>query len=379
MTKVDQAQLFPVIGRHSWLNHAAISAWPQPVIEAARAFIEENATHGAAHYEKWMAREVALRELISHLIGAKDPADITLVRNTSEALNIIAQGIVWAPGDEILSLSNEFPSNSLPWLWLKERGVEVSVIAAENNDPTGTLTEHISEKTRLVAVSSVQYDTGHRLDLDALGTVCAHNGALLCVDAIQHLGALSLDVTKSQIDFIVTGSHKWLMGPEGIGFMWSRSRVREHMRVALPGWRMYEDPFDFERTDITPPHTGRRFETGTGNMFAIHTLAAAIELLLELDPNKTEEALLVRTDAIIEKLSQRPDLDVLTPTPRRERAGIVCFSGINTDLDSLVEKLASLGIFIAKRGGALRISPHFYTPIEQIQEALDYILATDVV
>jgi cysteine desulfurase/selenocysteine lyase len=129
--------LFPVIHRHVWLNHAAISAWPTPVIEALRGFVEENANHGSSRYELWLESEQALRQAIADLITAPQAEDITLVRNTSEAINIVAQGIPWADGDEVLVLSNEFPSNLLPWINLKDRGVIVRLLTKHNQDSNG--------------------------------------------------------------------------------------------------------------------------------------------------------------------------------------------------------------------------------------------------
>lgn len=373
MHQIDHSKLFPVIDRHIWLNHAAISAWPAPVIQAAQFFVHENQSHGALNYEAWVETEEHLRTQLAEFLNAPSSEDISLVRNTSEALNIIAQGLIWAPGDEIVFPANEFPSNLLPWVWLEKRGVVAKAIELSPEHPEQDLIDAMTPKTRLVATSSVQFDTGLRLDLALIGQACWQNNTLFSVDAIQHLGALPLDVSALPIDFVVCGSHKWLMAPEGTGFMWSRATVRSQMKVALPGWRMYSDPFNFNREDWTPPETGRRFETGTVNMFGIHGLAAAISLLTDLGPSSTGNALLDRTDYLIKALCNNPRIEMITPIDRKSRAGIVCFRAKDTNAECMVQSLANDEIYVAKRGHNIRVSPHFYTPYEQIDTFLNRI------
>lgn len=373
MPHMDHAEVFPVINRHVWLNHAAISAWPLPVIQAAQNFVLENQLHGALNYESWLNTEERLRDQLAALINAPSAEDISLLRNTSEALNIIAQGLSWSPGDEVVFPANEFPSNLLPWSRLKQIGVTPKAVQLSKSNPEQDLIDAMGPKTRLVAVSSVQFDTGLRLDLARIGQACRDNQALFCVDVIQHLGALPLDVSACPIDFIVCGSHKWLMAPEGVGFMWSRASARSAMDVTLPGWRMYPDPFNFNRTDWTPPESGRRFETGTVNMFGLHGLSAAISLLMELDPQKTGAALLDRTDYLYQALSDNRAIDMVTPADRENRAGILCFRAKDTDAECMVETLANEEIYVAKRGHNIRVSPHFYTPYEQLDRFLNRI------
>jgi len=367
---MDHAELFPVINRHIWLNHAAISAWPLPVIQAAQNFVHENQYYGALNYENWLATEERLRSQLAELIDAPSAEDISLLRNTSEALNIIAQGLNWSAGDEVVFPANEFPSNLLPWQWLEKAGVIPKAVELSTIDPEQDLIDAMGPRTRLVAASSVQFDTGLRLDLTRIGQASRDNNALFAVDVIQHLGALPLNVSALPIDFVVCGSHKWLMAPEGVGFMWSRATARSQMEVALPGWRMYADPFNFTRSDWTPPETGRRFETGTVNMFGLHCLAASISLLMELDPQKTGGDLLDRSDYLFKALSDNPRIEMVSPTQRDRRAGIVCFRAKHTDAQLMVETLANEDIYVAKRGDNIRVSPHFYTPYAQLDTFL---------
>ncbi len=373
MHQIDHSKLFPVIDRHIWLNHAAISAWPTPVIEAAQSFVDENRLHGALNYDAWVATEDQLRAQLAEFIHAPSAEDISLLRNTSEALNIIAQGLHWAPGDEVLFPANEFPSNLLPWEWLEKKGVVPKAVELSADHPEQDLINAMTPKTRLAAASSVQFDTGLKLDLASIGEACRQHNALFSVDVIQHLGALPLDVSSLPIDFVVCGSHKWLMAPEGTGFLWSSASARAEMDVALPGWRMYPDPFNFNRADWTPPQTGRRFETGTVNMFGIHGLSAAISLLSDLGTEVTGEALLDRTDYLVKTLSKHPNIELISPIERENRAGIVCFKARNTDAERMVQALADDEIYVAKRGHNIRVSPHFFTPYHQIDAFLNRV------
>ena len=161
-------ELFPVVDRHIWLNHAAISPWPRPVSQAMRAFVEDNAEHGPLHYADWMKVEASLRRQSADLMGA-DPDDLALIKNTSEGLSLIAAGLDWQPGDALVCCAGDFPSNLLPWRQLVPDYVEVREVPFDSAEPESALEQALDESVRLMAVSSVRYDSGVRLDLERLG------------------------------------------------------------------------------------------------------------------------------------------------------------------------------------------------------------------
>jgi len=243
-------------------------------------------------------------------------------------------------------------------------------VSLDAADPERSLIAALTPSTRLLAVSSVFYDTGLHLDLARLGSACARHGALFCVDAIQHLGALPMDVESIQADFVVSGSHKWLLAPEGIGLFWSRPEARALLSVATPGWRMYPDPFNFERSDWSPPQSARRFEPGTLNNAAIHGLDAALGLLQEHGPSNVGQALRARSLCLTEGLLRLPGIQLTSPTTDDRLAGIVTFRAASASSESIVKRLSEAGIHAARRGRQIRLSPHFYTPFEQLEEAL---------
>ena len=370
---MSNASVFPVIDRHAWLNHAAISPWPAPVVEAMRAFVEDNANHGPLHYNEWLNVEARLRRRACALLDAEREDDIALVKNTSDGLCLIAAGLDWQPGDRMLLLAGEFPTNRLPWHHLLPSFVEVDERPFDPDEPERELIESLDDSVRLVAVSSVRYDSGIRLDLARIGRACRRQGALLAVDAIQHLGALPLSVRDLPVDFVVGGSHKWLLAPEGLALFWSRPSARARLRPVQSGWRMWPDMFDFKRADESPPAGARRFEPGTLNTAGIHGLDAALDTLLDSPCDQRGAALAARVTRLIDGLSTLPEVRIETPADPERRAGIVTFGSPRCDPDALLRALRRADVFAARRGGGIRLSPHFYTPEAQLDRALGVI------
>ncbi|MDT8408506.1 MAG: aminotransferase class V-fold PLP-dependent enzyme [Wenzhouxiangellaceae bacterium] len=354
------------------MNHAAISPWPAPVIAAMRRYVEQNAADGPVHYPEWLEIEQRLRDRAAALLNAES-ADIALLKNTSEGLSAIAAGLHWRPGDSMICCAGDFPSNRLPWLQLTPDTVKVNEVPFDDDNPEDGLIDALDASTRLMAVSSVRYDSGVRLDLARLGRACRDHGALLAVDAIQHLGALPLDVAELPVDFVVAGSHKWLLAPEGLAVFWSSAQARAQLAPVQTGWRMWPDMFNFARSDWSIPSEARRFEPGTLNMAGIHALDASLGLLLAEHPDVRATALLDRTTRLIDNLETLPGLEIITPREPGRRAGIVVFRVQGMSPAKILEQLAAEKIIAARRGDAVRLSPHFYTPIAQIDQTSDSI------
>jgi cysteine desulfurase / selenocysteine lyase len=367
------AEQFPVIDRHAWLNHAAIAPWPQPVIRAMRAFVQDNQCHGPLAYNQWMQTEARLRHRAAGLFGSSQADDIALLANTSMGLNQIALGLDWRPGDSVVFPANDFPSNRLPWQNLARLGVEPRAVTLDPLDPEASLIAAMGPGTRLLAISSVQYDTGLHFNLERLGEACARRGALYCLDVIQQLGALPLDVTAIGADFAIAGSHKWLLAPEGLALFWSRPEARRQLATAVPGWRMFPDPFNFSRDDWSAGPSAQRFEPGTLNMAGIHALDASVELLMHHGMATIGEGIRDRTQMLTECLSKLPGLHLASPTRRERMAGIVSFGLEQESAGAIVSRLAASDVHAAVRGSLVRLSPHFYTPFEQIEQAVRVI------
>ncbi|MFP3874529.1 MAG: aminotransferase class V-fold PLP-dependent enzyme [Thiohalophilus sp.] len=357
------------------LNHAAVGPWPRRTVQAVEAFARENNRIGSLHYAQWIQTETRLRERLARLINAA-AGDIALVKNTSEALSMVAWGLPWQAGDNIVISDEEFPSNRIVWESLKPRGVEVRQVNLHGETtPERALINAMDSNTRLLAISSVQYASGLRVNLDQLGEHCRKQEILFCVDAIQSLGAIEMDVQACGADFVMADGHKWMLGPEGLALFYTRPQSRERLQLLEYGWHMVEQMGEFDNPEWTPAHSARRFECGSPNMLCIHALDASLALLEEVGMATVQQQIETHARAMFERIVQLENLELLTGTGAGRFAGIVVFRHRKLTTDTLYQKLMDQQILCAKRGGGIRFSPHFYTPWAKIEQGLQ--LAND--
>jgi selenocysteine lyase/cysteine desulfurase len=369
---IDPIAEFPVTGKLIHLNHAAVGPWPRVTADAVKAFADENLLRGSLAYGEWIETAQRLREQLCVLLNAASVSEIAFVKNTSEGLSLVAAGIDWRDGDNVVGIRQEFPSNRFPWLALQQSGVEfrqLDLLCCEE-DPEAALIALCDEKTRLVTVSAVQYATGFRMDLERLGHHCRANGILFCVDAIQQAGALPLDLRRVKADFATADGHKWLLAPEGLGFFYIREELLEQLRLTRYGWHMAQQMSDYEAEDFSPASTARRFECGSPNMLGIHALSASVGLLLEQGMDAVWESLSERTECLRCGLESMPGIGILSDASDGRRSGILTFSLTRLDNSGLFAHLQDAGVLCAQRGGGIRMSPHFYTPMAQIERTL---------
>ncbi|MAC99552.1 aminotransferase [Pseudomonas abyssi] len=360
---------FPQANGLCYLNHAAVAPWPKRAAEAVSAFASENLQQGAQDYPRWSRGERQLRDQLRTLLNAPHSDDIALVKNTSEALSFVAQGVDWQPGDQVIISNQEFPSNRLPWEALAGRGVEVIAVDL-GSEPEQALIDAMGPRTRLLSISSVQYGTGLRLDLQQLGTACRARGVLFCVDAIQTLGAQPFDVQQIDCDFAMADGHKWLLAPEGLGVFFCHARVRDQLQLTQHGWHMVEAIGDYDRSDWHPARSARRFEAGSPNTLAQQAMSASLSLLLEADMPWVAAQLDARICLLAERLQALPGVQVLSDMRPGRRSGIITFSVAGQDHKALHKALMDRGVVCALRGGGIRWSPHFYTPQSTLESAL---------
>jgi selenocysteine lyase/cysteine desulfurase len=358
---------FPLKAGLVYLNHAAVGVWPRRTAAAVKAFAEENMLQGAADYPGWLAVERALRGRLQRLLHATSADDIALVKNTSEGLSLIACGLGWKAGDNIVCAAGEFPSNRIVWESLAGQGVELRQADVRVADPEAAMLALCDNRTRLLTVSSVQFGTGLRMDLQRLGEHCKSCGILFCVDAIQSLGALQLDVEACHADFVVADGHKWMLGPEGLALFYSRPGAREQLGLTQFGWHMVEHAGDFDRADWAPSKTARRFEPGSPNMVGIHALNASLSLLEDAGMAQVEAAVLSNAGRLITWADEQDELQLITPSEAGRYGGIVTFRHRELDLPGharLYRMLMESGVICAHRAGGIRLSPHFYSDAE---------------
>ena len=363
MTLEAARQHFPPTGGDRlYLNHAATAPLSRPVCRAMEAFIDDRGGRNVNNYEAFAPAIERTRERAARLLGCA-PGRVAFVQNTSTALSILAEGLDWQPGDRLAVPACEFPANVYPFLNLERKGVAVDFIPADESTFSVEDVEAVLRpETRLLTLSWVQFLSGFRADLDAIGRLCGAREVVFCVDAIQGLGALRMDVERFGIDFLACGGHKWLMGAQGTGLLYASEALQEKIRPPA-GWT--HGPVDWERLsdyELRFHPEARRYETGTMNGVGLAGLGAALELLLEVGPARVEEETLARASELAERLGARGLPRYGSPEPAHA-SGIVTVR--HPRPEALVEHLSSVGIEAALRNRLVRFSPAFYhTPAE---------------
>ena len=364
---------FPQIEGLKYLNHAAVAPWPKRTRDAVAAFGDENIVYGASRYHLFSAKEEQLREQIRQLINAPSVDDIALMKNTSEAISVVASGLRWKQGDNVVTSAEEFPSNWIPWDAQKRHGVSLRKVDVRGKQPEQALMGACDERTRVLAISSVQFSSGIRLGLEALGKFCRTSNILFCVDAIQSIGAHEIDVQKIQADFIMADGHKWMLGPEGIALFYSSPGVRDKLTLYQHGWHMTDNASDYDAITWRPSSTAKRFEPGSNNLLGIHALSASLSLIEDLGMAYIEAGLNARVSQLLEGLTNIDRVSLVTPTDPERRAGIVSFRVAGADHAALHNTLLRRQIICAHRGGAIRFSPHYYTSAQIVNNSLEIL------
>ena len=357
--------LFPITERYIFLNHAAVSPASMRVADTVKEFYLECAVQASKGYYRWMERVEKTRKGIAVLINA-EPDEIAFVGNTSEGISTIANGLKWKPKEAVLVPVSDFPANVYPWMHLERLGVNVHFIKKHNRRfGLKEIKEALVPGTRMIAVSSVDYASGFRTDLKELGAFCREKGILYCVDAIQSLGVIPMDVKECGIHFLASGGHKWLMGPMGIGVVFVDRQVNEMITPSRIGWKSVVDEEDF-RIDFTLKEDALRFEPGTMNFAGIHGLGSAIELLEEVGLTRINKKVTEVNDLFIERLKER-NLQIASPLNDNERSGILTFKP-KKDPKKCFEFLINRKIMASLRQNRIRIAPHFYNNYDDVTE-----------
>lgn len=366
------ADEFPILQHGLYANHAAMAPWPRITRDAVIAFAEENCQLGPQKYAHWLLRETRLRKALASLINADSAADIALLKNTTEGICTVAAGIDWRKGDNLVLPLDEFPSNRLPWLALQGLGVEIrEVDIRTSQNPEQALLARMDERTRLLSVSAVQWIDGLKLRLETLGAACHNQGVLFFVDAIQHLGALQMDVQACHIDFLAADGHKWLLAPEGIAVFYSHAGVRADLKLQQHGWRMMDEPYQFERDNWLPSDSAIRFEAGSPNMLGQVALYASVGLLLDVGMQNVEACIAKNSRSLADGLSEIDGIELVRPFEPNNFSGIVSFKTPGRDLREIHQALKKSHLACAIRGDAIRLSPHFYQTGKPITDILN--------
>jgi selenocysteine lyase/cysteine desulfurase len=365
--KFDKARkLYPITKRYTYLNHAAVSPLSVKIAEALSKQAEEQVRHGGRAEHIWERRAEEARKQAAKLIRAKR-SEIAFVSNTSHGLNLFGRGIDWKKGDNVVLPRVEFPANVYPWLGLKEHGVRIKYVPERNGRILlDDIDKAIDGRTRVVAISYVEFSSGYRNDLEEIGRLCRKRGAYLVVDAIQGMGALRLDVSKCRIDALSAGGHKWLLAPQGTGIFYCSSRVIKKLRHPMPGWMSVVGCHDYYRFKYKLFPDSRRYESAQRNFLGITGLFESLKMINALKIKDVEKRILGLTDHLCGLLDAR-GLRIFSPRGEAEKSGIVSFYPGEQDAERVWARLLKRGFVTSAREGRIRVSPHFYNTHDEME------------
>jgi len=370
-------KIFPVTEQSVYLDHASVTPISTKVIDAMNWFLRDLQMNGPVNFPLWLKRVHEVREMSAKLINAR-ANQIAFIPNTSEGVAAIANGLRWKAGDSVVSCTDEFPANIYPWMNLANQGVKLKLAPSHDGRvSTEEIIDLIDDRTRVVALSFVQYATGQRMDLATIGKYCRERGVFFFVDAIQGLGALKLDVESNFVDALSANSHKFLMGPGGVGLMYLSDYAMTVVQPSVVGWLSVENAAEAFSPSLTyhldqPLHLhsgAARFESGNPNIAGTFGLGAALETILEIGIEQIESHLVGLTDRLCSGLDER-GYHVVSPRGENEKSAIVCCTHPQHSSATIREKLLASKIITADRCGRCRIAPHLYNTTEDIDRLL---------
>jgi selenocysteine lyase/cysteine desulfurase len=367
-------ELFAVTRSAKYFNHAAVGVLPRPTEIALHEFIAAHAQAGVLGVFPYERNMPQYRARIAEFIGAR-AGEIAILRNTGDGANALSAGYPWEAGDELILPDDEFPANVQPWLPLRKRGVNIRFVETRNGRLTpDVLRAHITSRTKIVTVSWVSFQDGYRHDLAGLAEVAHKAGALLCVDAIQGLGAFPVDVRACGVDALYAGGAKWLLALQGVSFLYLRADLLDRVEIASPGWRSTADMWDF--LDYAQPYVEdvTRFEGGTPNFIGALSLAESIAVIQAAGTPLIAAHVLELTDRLVERLRQA-GAQIAGVRSATESSGIVTFLFRDSDPVALGKHLQKEGFVTTYRPKGIRVAPHGYNTAEEIDAFADAIAA----
>ena len=372
----DMTRQFPILSQLVFLNHAGVAPISGPAAQAIRDYAAQ--AESAAYYKAgWYAQAMAVKQLAARLIGAEDRDEIAFVANTSTGLSLVAKGLNWRQDDEVVITDVEYPANRYPWEDLTRYGVRVVEVHqhADGRVDPDEVAAAVTPRTRVVAISHVQYASGYRIDLRPISRAVHRVGGYLCVDAIQSVGVLPVDVKEMGIDFLSADGHKWMLSPEGCGIFYCRRELIPTLHPNIVGWMNMVDSSNYGDYRFEFDPTARRFEPGSYNIPSILALGASLRLLLEVGIDRVWQRVESLTARLCQGLVEK-GYRVFSPRGEGERSGIVVFDRPDPAArrtpasQQIVADLEQQGIIIVVREGRLRASPHFYNTPSQIDTVI---------
>ena len=359
--------LFPAAERYTYLNSAAVSPVPTTAIVAVNKQLADVAANGSENYQDWLDTKGRARVLVAEMLHVR-PEQIAFLRNTSDGFASIANGLSWQAGDNIVSFEREFPANYYAWRRIRDEfNVELRLCPERNGRiDMDEFVALIDSNTKVVSISSVQYASGFKADLARIGQAARSVDALFCVDIIQGLGATSYDLEAAYADAACGASHKWLCAPEGCGILYLSDRARERVKPTLVGWISVETPWDFVDREQPFKSTALAWESGTGTSSLFYGLEQSLKLLHDTGLSRIAGYLGDLTDHLCEGV-RRKDYEIVSSRLAGEASSIVCIKHRNgLAANDIASRLQADKIIVSPSGDRLRIAPHFYNDLRDI-------------
>ena len=352
-----------------YFNHASTGPISIKAKERIEAFLKERSEEKIDDYYAFKDVADETKTMIGEMINCKSDR-IAFLDNTTNGIIWLAQGIDWKAGDRIILNDIEFPANVYPFLQLRDKGVEIDFIKSKNGIVTADeVLDAIKPETKLVSISFVQFLSGYRVDLEKIGKVCKKKGIIFSVDAIQGLGAIRLDVEKCSIDFLSSGTQKWLLGLQGLAFIYIRKELQEKMKFAPIGWLAVKDAWDLLNFDLTTKDTAERFQPGTLNNLGIYAFNSSMKLFNEFGFEEIEKKVLSNSNYFISELANIGYESPLLMLSEEYLSGIVSF--ISENAQKIFDHLSQKKIICSLREGYIRFAPHFYNTKQEINTVID--------
>ena len=381
---IGNRDAFPILQTWSFFNHAGVSPLPRVAVEALDRYARE-AARGAYLGTSWYADIENLRKSAAALMNAHRD-EIAFVKNTSEGISIVANGLDWQWGDRIITTTVEYPANIYPWMEVvRGRGAKLIMVEEENDEPGGLrpasravptekiLKEAEDPRTKLVALSHVEFASGQRHDLARIGAFCRERGILFAVDAIQSLGIIPIDVQAMKIDYLSADGHKWLLGPEGAGIFYGRRELLDRTRPLMVGWMNVVNAQNYGDYDYTLRSDAGRFECGSYNVPGLLALKASLDLLRGIGIESVFDRIKHLSDHLIRGLEGK-GYQIVSPRDHFRWSGIVSFISPAHNHEQLVRTMRKEHrIELAVREGRLRCSPHFYNTEAQLDRLIELL------
>ena len=369
-TRTRLREQMPITNKWAYFDHAAVAPISGPAQNTLQAWIEQAACEGDTVWLDWARQVSETRTAAAKLINA-DTDEIALVPHTTAGINLVAEGLDWQPGDNVVTLDDEFPSNIYPWMHLKRLGVETRLVpTTQGCVDLDQLANYCDDRTRVVSISWVGYANGCRRDLNAIAEIAHRRDALFFLDAIQGLGVFPLDVKQTAIDCLAADGHKWLLSPEGAGIAYIRRECLSRLTPTSVGWNSVVHAADFSRIELDLKPTAARYEGGSHNMMGFLALGASLRMLLELGTENIAASILDITDRAAEELTA---LGAVVCSPRSDGAssGILSLELPGYDPVAVRRHCLEQGVAVACRAGRLRVSAHAYNDESDLTRLLE--------